>query len=572
MVSNSTLTGLATAVVLTAAMTFVVYRSTPVSNYEPKAKTLVPNAGDADAFEFQSDGLVLVCSRTNATWFVERPFSGQANQEAVRRFLDALSSARIRETLSERDVRKRGLDDNRLALGPLAGARPMVVLRRGETSTRLAFGSHAVDGRLYVDLDGPGKRILYAVDPELADELPRSAATFRNQRLLPLPRELLRRVEVNDGATPAVLELDAAGRWWLRKPFLFLADETRVNTLLDYLFSPKSDTSPLSGDASSGASVDADLEVSFQFSDPDASGLRRVNYRFINDREDEKRSRVFSNENPDGVSAPKDLPDMLREIGTFRDTRLFPGRHADELAALRIARESEPVVEFRRAEGSWTLSQPIDHRAIGRSVDEFAEILLALRDDGVVPTPSRETPPDTQAYPAAPDDLEAPRPFLSLAFEFLDGSAVTAAVARAIHAPSPDAGTVWTLTQEASGTVWTLPQGPARLVPDGSPDPAPWDEAALRALLDPEVLPDAGDGRPLVAERVESIAPLSVEPYGLLEPFASIAVPGADATVLLGGTAPDGCRFAMLRGGYTVYALSAETAAALAASAMPPTP
>ena len=95
--------------------------------------------------------------------------------------------------------------------------------------------------------------------------------------------------------------------------------------------------------------------------------------------------------------------------------------------------------------------------------------------------------------------------------------------------------------------------------------------AASRTLGDKEAAAIRSMLSPLTALRVEAVAPLSVEPYGLLEPVASLAVtppesipatPGAtpSAVLLLGGIAPDGARYAMLRGGYTVYALAPATA------------
>ena len=559
MVSNSTLSGLFAAVALAAGATYVAW-NVQDRRAEPPARLLVPGIDRFDTFEFHRAGLDLACDRTEEGWVMRRPIAGRADQATVRRFLDSVSTAAIRATQTERDMRRRGLSHDDLGIPANTNDRPRLVLGRGEASVEMTFGTNGVAGNLYVELDRHPGRVIHAVDERLADELPQSATPFRDQRLLPYTPERLRRLEVREGTSLTALEIGTNDVWFLRQPFEARADESRIQHILKYLFSKNVNTisdSPETEAHTRKCSPDeATLTARLWYSIPgNATSYRTITLLFGEKTDDDKIVYASIPEEHFLATVDAGILPLLQSVGTARDPRLFPGRRAEELVSMRLAREGGQSVTFRRGDnGVWSLVQPVPHPAQSDAVDAFAESLLGRVDEGLVP-------PDS-----APDsgEAEAPKPFLTLAFAFQDGAVVTASVARAGR-ESPDAA------PDADGTVWTLPQGPARLVAAPAPGERPWwNESALGNLLDPEILPDDGTGTPLVAERIESIAPLSVEPYGLLEPSVSIAIPGSDTTLLLGGTAPDGCRYAMLRGGYTVYAISPEAADTLLDHLAPP--
>ena len=554
MVSNSTLSGLFAAVVLAAGATFVAW-NVQDRGAEPPARLLVPGIDRFDTFEFHRAGLDLACDRTEEGWVMRRPIAGRADQATVRHFLDSVSTAAIRATQTERDMRRREISYADLGIPANTNDRPRLVLGRGEASVEMTFGTNGVAGRLYVELDRHPGRVIHAVDERLADELPQSATPFRDQRLLPYTPKRLRRLEVRDGTSLTALEIGTNDVWFLRQPFEARADESRIQHILKYLFSQNVNTisnSPEKEARTRKCSPDeASLSARLWYSIPgNATSYRTITLLFGEKTDDDKSVYASIPEEHFLATVDTNVVELLRGFERFRDPRLFPGRRAEELVSMRLAREAGQSVTFRRGDhGVWSLVQPVPHPAQTDAVDAFAESLLGRVDEGIVPSDSA---PDS-------DETEAPKPFVTLTFAFLDGAVVTASVAR-VGQESPDAA------PDADGTVWTLPQGPARLVAAPAPGEKPWwDESALGDLLDPEILPDDGTGAPLVAEHIESIAPLSVEPYGLLEPSASVSIPNTDATLLLGGTAPDGCRYAMLRGGYTVYAISPETADALLA-------
>lgn len=566
MVSNASLAGLAAAVAIAGAATYVAWRLAPDPNAPPRARLLLPDIDAVNAFEFTRGSLRIACSRdAKGVWTLEHPLVGRADEESVRALLDAIATAPVHETLTGRDLRRRGVSDSDIALVASADGGPRLVLSRpGGASAELAFGTNVVDGRLYVEILGQPGRLLRAVDGALLDALPAAVAPFRDKRLIPFPEERLQRLDIRYGPSAIFLERTADG-WWLRKPIDARASESETERLLRYLFSRRADfddapsaPSAIAAERSLRHCTPDEASASLRLSFSDTGAAPRTIERLFGDPDDASpRLWVYATEDASLARTDTDLLAALAiDPETLRDHRLFPDRRAEDVDTLRVAAQDVPPLAFRHdPDGFWSLVQPVPLRARPGAVDAFADAILRLEDTGLVfpdvPQPDASASPT----PLPPATVPAPDRLATLSFDFRDGSSLTASVARAA---APDPG----------GTVWTLPLGPVRRIPAGSPAIAPWDPAALRALLDPVILLDAGDGTPLVAARVEAVAPLSVEPYGLVEPAAVLTLAGGETTLLIGGRAPDGTRYAMLRGAYTVYALPAETADALFA----PTP
>ena len=605
MVSNATLTGLAVAVLLTAGAILVAERTAPRDGAATRQRLLRQDIDSFDSFEYRRGSFEIVCSRRHddGQWDIEKPLATRADAEFIRRFLDGVASAAILEQLRPETLRRRGVSRENLGLG--VGSPNLKLVRADGSFAEMAFGTNTVDGRLHIEMpDLPGHPIL-AVDKSLFDRLPAAdLSVFRDRRLLPFSEERLRQVELRSGSQIVALERDASGvGWMLRQPVEAPASAADVAALVRYFLSLHAEIEP----GASPSSVDIEAESSarhctpedataiarFWFSAADPSAPLRYGQLLLGDR---AGARVYLYATEEKFLATVDAS-VLNAIAVdpekLRDHALFPGRHPGDIEHLRIAVPGDSALVFARdaESGAWSLDQPVPHPVRSDALDAFAAELISLKDDGL-----------------APAELAVVEPAVQIEVEFLGGGSVTSSVARvAIPAPivSDEAPSDNAAAAEESGaapdggSVWTLPSGPKRLVAPTALSIPPWDAAALHGLLDPVILSVADTGgatfrlqsgtaapqllddkevatlrsllSPLTALRVEAIAPLSVEPYGLLEPAASLSVmppeggapaaPGAPsgAVLLLGGTAPDGARYAMLRGGYTVYALAPAT-------------
>ena len=603
MVSNATLTGLAVAVLLTVGAIIVAERMAPGNDAAARQRLLRQDIDTFDSFEYHRGTFEITCLRRHddGQWDIEKPLAARADAEFIRRFLDGVSSAAILENLRPETLRRRGVSPENLGLG--VGSPRLTLSRADGSSATIAFGTNTVDGRLHIKMsDMPGHPIL-AVDKSLFDLLPAAdLSAFRDRRLLPFSEERLRQVELRSGSQVVAFERDASGAGWtLRQPVEAPASVPDVAALARFFLSLRADIEP---GTSSAADIEAESSARhctpedataiarFWFSAADPSAPPRYGQLLFGDREG-VRVYLYSTEEKFLATVDASVLDAIAvDPEKLRDHALFPGRHPGDIARLRIAPAGESALVFARdaKSGAWSLNQPVPHSVRAEALDTFATGLLALKDDGLAPT-----------------NLPSSDPAVQIEFEFLGGESVTSSVARvAIPAPAdPAAASSDSATEKPSGavpdggSVWTLPSGPGRLVAPGALSIAPWDATALHGLLDPVILTvaDAAGATfrlqsgsstprllrdkeaaalrsllsPLAALRVEAVAPLSVEPYGLLEPVASLtitppegapAAPGATSSsvLLLGGTAPDGARYTMLRGGYTVYALAPATA------------
>ena len=602
MVSNATLTGLAVAVLLTAGAIIVAERMAPGDGAAARQHLLRQDIDSFDSFEYRRGTFEITCSRRHddGQWDIEKPLAARADAEFIRRFLDGVSTAAILENLRPETLRRRGVSREDLGLG--VGSPRLKLFRADGSFDTMSFGTNAVDGRLHVEMSDLPSRPILAVDKSLFDLLPDDLPAFRDRRLLPFSEERLRQVELRSGSQVVAFERDASGAGWtLRQPVEAPASAADVAALARFFLSLRADIEP---GASSAADIEAESSARhctpedataiarFWFSSADPSAPPRYGQLLFGDREG-ARVYLYSTEEKFLATLDASVLDAIAvDPEKLRDHALFPGRHPGDVARLRIALPGDPALVFSRdaESGAWSLDQPVPHPVRAEVLDVFATELLALKDGGL-----------------ASADLAALEPAVQMEVEFLGGESVTASVARvalpapvsSVVAPSDSAAAPESGVMPDGGSVWTLPSGPRHLVAPGALSIAPWDAAALHGFLDPVILSvaDAADATfrrqsgsaasrtlgdkeaaairsmlsPLTALRVEAVAPLSVEPYGLLEPVASLAVtppesipatPGAtpSAVLLLGGIAPDGARYAMLRGGYTVYALAPATA------------
>lgn len=597
MVSRTTLLSLALGTALVTAAAVVSFRFRPTDDGEPAGRLLLPDVSRYDSFEYRSGAVRIVCRlQPDGSWSLEEPLAAPADTERVKRFLYAVSSAPVRNTLDLAALRRRGLTLGSLGLQP-PGATLELRSTAGSGAT-LLWATNAVQGRLHVRT----RSALLSLDEELLDELPADPLDFLDDHFLPYSSEVLRRFEIQRAGEPALLFQKTPAGWTCQRSSVETrVDDARIDRHFSYLFNRRVrllHTPPEAAAAlpSLASPEDAALVARYWFDAADASGpLRYCERRFgapvptTNPEEDgtEPAREVYLYTTADRpfATVESDILAALRE-GTehFRDKRVFPGRHPDALRSLRI-RDKTDALFFDRSgeEGRWRLVQPTALDVRANMFDAFLRDLLSLSDTAFSAPEEDAGTPDESGAPAP----EPPEFRCELELTFHDGTVETAAVRRA-SGDLPDGVSFWDIAGGSAG---------AHVVPDSALPVLPWDLAAVQTLLDPTVLRVDTDGlssltrvvgtegptegaaplsaeetaalapllTPLVADRIEAIAPFSVEPYGLLAPRAALtAVSGSGEassaiTLLFGDAAAGGGRYAMLRGGYTVYVLADDT-------------
>lgn len=148
-------------------------------------------------------------------WVLEGPPSGEADPVEVDKLLRTVVEARVARVVEERpaDAARYGLDPpERTVSLTVAGRSTPVVLRLGRSSP--------VAWQRYVTIDG-GPVVF--VDGSLGTALERTAASFREMRLLPVALDRVQRIAISDPERQVVIEL-RENEWWIQEPYVDRAD------------------------------------------------------------------------------------------------------------------------------------------------------------------------------------------------------------------------------------------------------------------------------------------------------------------------------------------------------------
>ena len=559
MVSRSTITGLIVAVILAGAAVLASFRFLPDGQGSPNSRLLFPGSPRFDAFTYRCGDVDIACHRVSAqNWQMDRPYAAPGNRETIQRFLDAFSDATVLESVSADKLRKRSID-------PLAFSDATLTLQnsRGQ-SLQLVFGTNAVNDRIYLG----GLRNLWTDDYKsvrstLLDVLPTSSFAFRDNHVVPHALSALHRVEIRREKTDPLVFQKTQDGWTLRQGSVECrADGAKVARLLSYLSKARLSfvSDQVAADVSTHSAYgctpeDATATVRFWFVSDDSTYLFRellfgTSVEAGEGQEADRPSLTYVRSVKEQFLATVDstlLPLLNDDIGAFRDSRLFPGRSLSGLRSLYIQPEAGAAKRFERdvEKGVWRLALPVPMAVNAQAFDAYVQGLLSVTNSGLA---SAEV--SSNALPVA-----------TLEFAFDEGL-VTAKVSRA-SSPA-DAAEGETAPEPY---LWELPGSLPHLVGAEALSILPWDDDKVLPLLQPEV-----------AGQIKVLAPQSVGDFGLLTPEETLALPpdGPDAAprvLLLGDAAPGGGRYAMVRGGYTVYVLSRDELEALrTASSKEPTP
>lgn len=595
MVSRTTIFSLALGTALVTAAAVVSFLIRPTDDSEPAGRLLLPDVSRYDSFEYRSGDIRIACRmQSDGSWLLEEPLSAPADTERIKRFLNAVSSASVRDTLDLATLQRRGLTLESLGLQP-PGATLDLRSPTG-TGTSLFWATNAVQGRVHVQT----RTALLSLDEELLDALPTDPLDFLNDHFLPYSSEVLRRFEIQRAGESAILFQKTAAGWTCQRDSVETrVDDDRIDRHFSYLFKRRVRLLHTPSEAVSTLPVldspeDAALVARYWFDAADASGqLRYCERRFggpvpsTTDEGDEtdgpREVYLYASAEHPFATVESDILAALREgVEHFRDKRVFPGRHPDMLQSLRIRDKTDALFFDRSGEdGQWHLVQPAALNVRANMFDAFLRDLLSLSDTALFSPAATNAPAGDDATAPVPPELRC-----ELELAFVDGTTETAKVFRAVGT-LPDGTSLWNVPNSIG----------AHVVPDTVLPVPPWDHALVRTLLDTtvfhveptdlsailRVIGTSGPSEgavplsaeetaalapllaPLAADHIEAIAPYSVEPYGLLAPHAVLtAVAGigeavSSTTLLIGDSDPGGGRYAMLRGGYTVYVLADET-------------
>ncbi len=565
MITRSTNVFLFVATLLVSAATFLVFKLDAQPVRFRMRQPICQDASRCTGFRCEIWSESFSCERSNDVWRVTAPRSAPADKETVKRFLAAVETTPVLERLSRSDLEKRETSQEKLGL--LHPTATVVFSRPGEKPLEIRIGTGPEgSSRHYLTLNGGTD--VYAVPPSFLQAVPLSPVSLYDRTLIPGNPENLREFTVVSGGR-VLLDLRNTGTGWnLVKPVPCAADPAAVKNFLDYFADVR-----IHGFVPENAEDFTKVLEDHGCSPENASAVLRLDFLTVGGLERDSAELRFGgrvpDSNPPRVYLYRPGTPLLAEIESavlpaatnsvvidaLRDRRVFPGVRPEALSSFSVffPGDSSPLVFTGSPSNtpSWSLSSPEPVPALTVAA-EFVSALCGLTSTAA------EVAPDT---PVSPEEATV---VLSLA-----SGPVTARVS--------EASTVWTISG-ADSVAHTVSSPPSVT------------RERLLDLLDPEILslpegtsvgsaslqrgdapPVALSGAdlsavstllsPLVSLRTESVAALSLEPYGLLPPSESLVFTAADRTrtLLLGLPTREGDgRYALLKGSNRVFVLPSD--------------
>lgn len=565
---------------------------------KPKTILLDQPLSDIDRVTVERGDSRIGLRMRDGRWEMEAPFPAKVDQGAVARLLDVFESARVQDSLSFPEMRKRELSLKDFGFVP---ARAHVVLEGPRQRAELLFGALSPVGReVYVRMNQSDE--ILVMGASLYTAIPRTADDIRSRKLVYCDRGLVRTLEVRAPGRPFIKLSKETGTWWLVQPEQEPAADGKVETLLDTLYRARvtrfvwptvSNVMDIAETESAFKTrlgvygLGADSGIQIQVQETGAALPAKIVFGHALETTGGDAYALLQGGDAIGAVSNQVFQSFLLSPSALRDTRLF-FESPDNVRRLQIY-FGDALFVLTQTNSVWRLEAPVADVADQAAVRDTVERLLHLNAESVEDTgtsPLRRND-DEQALPisqvevfgdksswrftVSPDDMEGA--FLRVAFTNsptvfrVAGSNMPPALISMIGLLGLRDKTILTLpadslrritlkhgdglheTVERSKTdpVWRLGDGMTGQVIGVRLD-------ALIALLSQ-----------LKADRVASLTVDSKasDTYGLRKPWLELTVDveSDDAmrkTLLIGKDAGFGKRYAMLRGLDVLFVLKPE--------------
>lgn len=551
--------------VLVAAHVFLSFRGVPVV-FSPRQTLVDLSVQDGvGRIEIERPGSAPVVLERTDCWRVAAPFSGLADEGAVRRLLDALSMERIVHAYTEEDLvrfakTREDYDSGNPAVTVRLFAADTSVVRLGRR-TPVGDGVFAfIDGdpRIYV----VGTNLLAAVDrptgefrpgelcPDVLDsvaafDIKRGLGSFRSYARGPDGAWALQPTEKDGAPVPASTVR-------IRQ---FFSDLSKAR-ISGYVWPVGAADEPRVASASlvAGYGLDPESAVTVALRNPDRRDGRGET--LISFGKEASDGRVYALVQNRGAIVTVDgaVKDAL--AGTdFTDSRLFPFERADVTRVSVTDGDGVCYLLARGADGAWRLDAPVAAPADSQCAEALLTRLLALTtrdraESGVVLSLSTNAPPETVEPSAVLGSV-------SLAdLRSREVLRIAPADVRRISVTGPGAAKPTAVVFNKDLRCWTLESS-------GAGDAAAADEESVARLLFAL--------NPLTAASIVKLKVTDADlgQYDLKTPRWTIAVDSARGeewrrNILVGGRAPGGY-FATLGASDAVFVLPEKAVEALTA-------
>ena len=535
-------------IVLLAAAHFAVDCSRGGDEVAKRREVLLPPSDAVFRIRIDRGGspsTVLV--RTNDAWQLVAPFSGSADEQVVKRLLDALSFVPVVDSFTDAELLKMGRERADFSLGDVVVG---VAGAGGEETVSIGRATPGAQG-VYASVSGVDAVFIVPPEVKAAADLP--ADGFRRRALFFAGPTTVSSFDVRRGKGE-VISFERDGDGW--KTASGQTSSSKVKDFLMGLTAAEAVGFVWPVGASNEAEVASASLLAGYGLDPESSVT--VTLKTVDGAEGQAS---FGKEAGEGlvyalvhnggavVTVPASIKDvMAQEKALFSDSRLFPVE-ARSVSTFVVSDGDVSCALTRDSSGAWRLDSPISAPADKASVEALLARILALSpsdadDSGVSVALSSDAKPVTVSRKSALGDGR---------FELLRSKEVV----------KFDPAIVKRLVRTFGGKTVAVAYARDRRVWDVETEGVTGsvDEKAVAAVLQAI--------NPLLAERVEKlkVSEQELASYGLDHPFMTLAVDqdredAVRRNLILGDPVDDG-RYATIGASDAVFVLSGETVSTL---------
>lgn len=337
---------------------------------------------------YTAPNLSINVKKTPDGWELHSPFHARVNATRMAQLLDALEQASLLDIITLQEIRRSELSPSDFGFTAQA---PRLTLTSPAGEETFIIGSKTPTGNeLYLQLN-PHDQI-FVTEARLRAVLPTSLDDIRDRKLIRMERPLLRTLEIRIPGKPFIRLSKESGTWILVQPIEALADDTKVDALIDLLYT--TDVQRFVW-----PTLDA---LATSVTDPNAFKVKAAAYGFDSDRAMHIIAQTSSIAPPTRILIGEEsdldgyyllLPNS-EEIGVIsknlvhafqcspdylRDNRLFFEKPSD-IKRFTIACDNLTMVLVQQ-DAQWSIQAPISAKANAKKVAETVDHLLRMTSD-----------------------------------------------------------------------------------------------------------------------------------------------------------------------------------------------
>lgn len=390
MLTRKTTLWLFILLVLVSACAWFEYTNFPTGGFRSMPASLLPiETQQAQTISLRSTNLFVRCTKAENKWTIEKPSILRADSNRLNFLLDTLVRAPLRDRVSLRQRKNRGL-----GLGDYGLVTPRAILSITGAGTYAEI--HIGNDTPHADcvfVTTSRSSDIFIVDRMILDILPQNVEDLRDHALVPASSQEIGSIEIRrPGEIPIRLEKNN-GNWKLTSPLETRASLAAVNAILSsvenatiqkYIW-PRPETSAVSQPRTAfGLSLDESvLSATFKYN----NGETAVDITFGRTPPESPDSVYVSSSLDQSVCwVDKSILDALKmDPEVLRDHRIIPVQ-ASDIKSLSIQSDTGSFA-IRTAEdpSSWTISRPSIQPTDKQAATAFVETLLSLEDISASP-------------------------------------------------------------------------------------------------------------------------------------------------------------------------------------------